>query len=58
MCYRFVQIDGVWQWYNVKDKDIEKALENASKAQDTADGKRRNFITTPVPPYTLMIVLF
>ena len=51
MCYRFVQIDGVWQWYNVKDKDIEKALENASKAQDTADGKRRNFITTPVPPY-------
>lgn len=53
MCYRFVQIDGVWQWYNVKDKDIEKALENASKAQDTADGKRRNFITTPVPPYDI-----
>lgn len=53
MCYRFVQIDGVWQWYNVKDKDIEKALENASKAQDTADGKRRNFITTPAPPYDI-----
>lgn len=53
MCYRFVQIDGVWQWYNVKDKDIEKALKNASKAQDTADGKRRNFITTPVPPYDI-----
>lgn len=51
LCYRYVQINGEWTWYNVKDPSVQKALEDASKAQDTADGKRRNFITTPVPPY-------
>lgn len=51
LCYRYVQINGEWTWYNVKDPSVRKALEDASKAQDTADGKRRNFITTPVPPY-------
>lgn len=51
LCYRYVQINGEWIWYNVKDPSVQKALEDASKAQDTADGKRRNFITTPVPPY-------
>ena len=51
LCYRYVQTNGEWTWYNVKDPSVQKALEDASKAQDTADGKRRNFITTPVPPY-------
>ena len=51
LCYRYVQINGEWTWYNVKDPSVQKALEDASKAQDTADGKRRNFITTPIPPY-------
>lgn len=53
LCYRYVQINGEWTWYNVKDPSVQKALEDASKAQDTADGKRRNFITTPVPPYDI-----
>lgn len=51
LCYRYVQINGEWTWYNVKDPSVQKALEDASKAQDTADGKRRNFTTTPIPPY-------
>ena len=51
LCYRYVQINGEWTWYNVKDPSVQKALEDASKAQDTADSKRRVFVTTPAPPY-------
>lgn len=32
-------------------EDIGAAMSAASKAQDTADGKRRVFVTQPVPPY-------
>ncbi len=46
-----MKVDTSYQWVRVKDADIVSAMETASKAQDTADGKRRNFITTPVPPY-------
>jgi phage-related protein len=49
--YRFLKVDGAWKWQLIQDEDINNAMEAASKAQDTADGKRRNFITTPVPPY-------
>lgn len=49
--YRFLNVSGVWNWVRVKDSDIESAMETASKAQDTADGKRRVFISTPAPPY-------
>jgi phage-related protein len=49
--YRYMKVDTSYQWVRVKDADIVSAMETASKAQDTADGKRRNFITTPVPPY-------
>lgn len=49
--YIFCKIDGVWQWLENKDPDIKKAMEAAAAAQDTADGKRRTFVTTPVPPY-------
>ena len=38
-------------WEPIEDADAKKALEDASKAQDTADGKRRVFVDTPYPPY-------
>lgn len=49
--FRFVKIDGVYSWENFDDPDIKAALDAASTAQDTADGKRRVFLTTPKPPY-------
>lgn len=51
--YRFLKIDSVWQWFQIQDADISKAMEEASNAQDTADSKRRVFVTTPVPPYDI-----
>lgn len=38
-------------WETIKDADAIKALQDASKAQDTADGKRRVFVATPTTPY-------
>lgn len=38
-------------WVTIKDADAIKALQDASKAQDTADGKRRVFVATPTTPY-------
>lgn len=49
--FRFVKIDGVYSWENFDDPDIKNALDAASTAQDTADGKRRVFLVTPKPPY-------
>lgn len=49
--YRFLKIDSVWQWFRIKDSQIDKAMKDASDAQDTADSKRRVFVTTPAPPY-------
>lgn len=49
--YRFLKIDSAWQWFRIKDSQIDKAMNDASNAQDTADSKRRVFVTTPAPPY-------
>lgn len=49
--YRWAVVGDVWQWLLLEDTDVAKALANAKTAQDTADGKRRTFISTPVPPY-------
>lgn len=56
--YRFMKgDDGSYKWKLVQDKDVANALEAASKAQDTADGKRRVFTADaskdehPDPPY-------
>lgn len=46
--YRFQYEQGKgWYWNAITDTDIVKALENAKKAQDTADGKRRIFVRQP-----------
>ena len=42
---------GDYFWNQVADSDAVKALQDAAKAQDTADQKRRVFVTTPYPPY-------
>lgn len=49
--FRFVKIDGTYSWESFDDPDIKVALDAASAAQDTADGKRRVFLVTPTPPY-------
>lgn len=51
--YRFRLNNSVYEWLKITDTDITKALADAAKAQDTADSKRRVFISTPVPPYDL-----
>lgn len=51
--YRFFKDGSTWKWQMVQDTDITKALAAASEAQDTADNKRRVFVTTPVPPYDI-----
>lgn len=49
--YRFFKDNGVWGWQLVVDSDVTLALQKASEAKDTADSKRRIFITQPYPPY-------
>lgn len=49
--YRWSLINEVYKWQRVEDTEVAKALEMAAKAQDTADGKRRVFVTQPTPPY-------
>lgn len=44
---------GKWEWVLVQDTDITKALAAAQNAQDTADHKRRVFVTKPQPPYDI-----
>lgn len=44
---------GKWEWVLVQDTDITKALAAAQNAQDTADHKRRVFVTNPQPPYDI-----
>lgn len=49
LAWRF--LEGAWK--PITDQQTLRALEKAAKAQDTADGKRRNFVDVPVPPYDI-----
>lgn len=49
--YRWAKINNVYTWDYVEDTAVTKALADAATAQDTADQKRRVFVTTPTPPY-------
>lgn len=51
--YRFAKDGNTYQWTIIADTDIAKALSDASKAQETADGKMKVFSTQPIPPYQL-----
>ena len=51
--YRFV-LDGeanVYEWIEEANGDVTEALALANAAQDTADSKRRVFVSTPYTPY-------
>lgn len=50
-CYRYQVEHQTYSWQRITDVDVTKALADAKAAQDTADGKRRIFVTTPKPPY-------
>lgn len=53
--YRFIGTgeagSRVYTWVPIEDSAVVKALEDAAKAQDTADSKRRVFLVQPTPPY-------
>ena len=44
---------GSYTWQQIQDQKAIDAYNAASKAQDTADGKRRVFVSTPKPPYDI-----
>ena len=49
--YRFAKDGNTYKWTIITDTDIAKALSDASKAQETANGKMTVFSTQPTPPY-------
>nr|DAF69970.1 MAG TPA: endosialidase chaperone [Caudoviricetes sp.] len=51
--YRFAKDSDTYKWAIITDTDIAKALSDASKAQETANGKMKVFATQPTPPYQL-----
>ena len=42
-----------YDWELIEDKTAIKALDDASKAQETANGKRRVFVNIPYTPYDI-----
>lgn len=51
--YRFSFLDDEFLWVRIADTDATLALSIANSAQDTADSKRRIFVTTPTVPYDI-----
>ena len=49
--YRFAKDGNTYKWTIITNTDIAKALADASKAQETADGKMKVFSSQPTPPY-------
>lgn len=45
--YRFTKSGSAYSWSRIKDSDITTAMSTASTAKDTADGKRRVFVSQP-----------
>ncbi|HEC2240684.1 TPA: hypothetical protein R1960_000817 [Staphylococcus delphini] len=51
VAYRFVKEGGNYSWKAIEDQVITEALNNSKNALDVADGKRRTFVSEPIPPY-------
>ena len=53
--WRFVKNEttGEFSWSLIANSDSTKALIEAGKAKDTADAKRRVFVSQPYPPYNI-----
>lgn len=58
--YRFYydSTNDTYGWQKLTDSDVTEALALANAAQDTADSKRRVFVTTPTPPYDVGDIWF
>lgn len=52
-CYRYMNQNGVYSWGRIQDTEVTKALSDAANAQNTANAKKRIFVTTPMPPYDI-----
>lgn len=50
-CYCWQVQNNTYSWSRITDVDVTKALSDAAAAKDTADSKRRVFVSTPTPPY-------
>jgi hypothetical protein len=56
LAYRFISDDAAtptFSWLQIADTDFGLALEAASNAQETADGKMRVFVAEPYTPYAV-----
>lgn len=51
--YRWAVESNIYSWSKIVDADVVEALAVANSAQDTADSKRRVFVTNPIPPYDI-----
>lgn len=49
--YRFALENGIYSWIKITDSDVTEALAIANSAKDTADSKRRIFVSEPTTPY-------
>ena len=52
-CYRWQVKNNTYSWNRITDVDVTKALADAAAAQNTANNKKRVFVTTPIPPYDI-----
>lgn len=51
--YRFQKLNNIYSWAKLTDADITEALAVANEAKDTADNKRRVFVSQPTVPYDI-----
>ena len=49
--WRWQSVNGAWGWGEISDTATQAALKAAAAAKDTADGKRRVFVSQPTTPY-------
>lgn len=49
--YKFSEESGVYSWEEVDSSLMSEILAMANSAKDTADNKRRVFVSQPTPPY-------
>lgn len=51
--WRWTKSGSSYSWVEITDTATVEALTKAGNAQDTADSKRRVFVSTPYPPYDI-----
>lgn len=51
--WRWTKSGNTFSWKEITDTATVEALAKAGHAQDTADSKRRVFVSTPYPPYDI-----